>query len=137
MVVDAGTCITIDILDSQNVYRGGAILPGLAMRFRALHEQTAALPLVEPTPEERAGQVAPPDYGRSTRDAIRAGVMRAACYEIQGFAERLAEQYSGFKLFLTGGDADFFANQLKFPNFAISNLLFMGLEKLLEMNMKQ
>lgn len=134
MVVDAGTCITVDLLDDKDVYRGGAILPGLVMRFRALHEQTAALPLVVPTSDELRSLTLPPLCGRSTREAIMSGVLRAAAAEIQCFASEVAARYPAFKLFLTGGDADFFANQVKFPNFANSTLLFVGLEKLLNMN---
>ena len=137
VVVDAGTCITIDFLDDQDVYRGGAILPGLTMRLRAMNEQTATLPLIVPTDEERSGRVAIPLEGRSTREAILAGVLRAAVYEIQGFIDEYARRYEDVKLFLTGGDADFFANQLIFPNFANPNLLFIGLEKLLELNIKR
>ena len=56
VVVDAGSCITIDLLDDADCYRGGAILPGIAMRFKAMHEYTAALPLVTLTPAEREGE---------------------------------------------------------------------------------
>lgn len=128
LVVDAGSCITIDLLDQYNVFRGGAIAPGLRMRFRALHDFTAALPLVEP--DDLFILLA----GRNTNDSILAGVQEAAAIEIQGFAERYSATLPNLKLFLTGGDADFFAKRLFFPNFANPNLLYIGLDNILKMN---
>ena len=134
VVVDAGSCITIDLLDSDNRYRGGAILPGLLFRLRALHDYTAALPLVELSPGERNGDTATPMTGRSTRESIIAGVCNASLFEIEGFINAYKELCGDVKLFLTGGDAVFFAKQLFFPNFANSDMVFIGLNKILEMN---
>lgn len=134
LVVDAGSCITIDLLDDNNHYQGGAILPGITMRFNALHRYTAALPLVTLSPDEREGHLETPVTGKSTRDSIIAGVCNASLFELQGFINYYKEQYPSLKLFLTGGDADFFANRLFFPKFATPNLLIKGLDKILEMN---
>ena len=134
MVVDAGSCITIDLLSPDDVYCGGAILPGIHMRLRAMHEFTAALPLVTPSGEERDGSVGIPLTGKSTRASMLSGVMNASLFEIQGFAEKYKKQYPSLKLFLTGGDAVFFAKQLFFPNFANPNLMYIGLDRILEMN---
>ncbi|MBO4308049.1 MAG: type III pantothenate kinase [Bacteroidales bacterium] len=134
MVVDAGSCITIDLLDDNDCYRGGAILPGLQMRFKAMHHYTAALPEVELTAEELSGETLTPIVGRSTRESLVAGVCNAALFEIQGFAEEYRRQYPDIKLFLTGGNADFFAKRLFFPNFALPSLMLIGLDKLLELN---
>lgn len=134
VVVDAGSCITVDLLDGTDTYRGGAILPGIAMRLRAMHELTAALPLVELSEGERDGSVATPLTGRSTRASMVAGVCNASVYEIDGFIRDYEQMYPGVKLFLTGGDADFFAKRLFFPNFATSDLMYVGLDKILEMN---
>ena len=118
VVVDAGSCITIDLLDDADCYRGGAILPGLRMRFEALNHYTAALPLVELEDGELDGTVATPTVGRSTRSSIVAGVCNAALFEIEGFINDYSRRWPGVKLFLTGGNADFFAKRLFFPNFA-------------------
>lgn len=128
LVVDAGSCITIDLLDENDVFRGGAIAPGLRMRFRALNDFTAALPLVEP--DDQFTLLA----GSNTNDSILAGVQVATVIEIQGFADRYSSTMPSLKLFLTGGDADFFAKRLFFPNFANPNLVYIGLDKILEMN---
>ncbi len=136
MVVDAGSCITIDFVDSLGCYHGGAILPGLRMRCRALHDYTAALPDLS-SPDDFPAPSRPPLTGRSTVQSIEAGVYGAAVFEIQGFMEAYKKRNPGLKLFLTGGDMDFFANQLFFPNFAVSSLVVIGLDKILELNTQE
>lgn len=135
LVVDAGSCITVDFLDAGNRYHGGAILPGIAMRLKAMHEYTAALPLVTLSEQEWRGDSDNPLSGKSTRASIVSGVLNASLFEIQGFADSHKRNYPDVKLFLTGGDADFFAKQLFFPNFANSDLQYIGLDKILEMNL--
>lgn len=134
MVVDAGSCITIDILDADDCYKGGAILPGIQMRLRAMNDYTAALPLVELTAREREGEEETPLTGRSTRASMVSGVCNAVIFEIQGFIEQYKREFPNVKLFLTGGDAVFFAKRLFFPNFANPNLMYIGLGKILSMN---
>ena len=135
LVVDAGTCITVDLLDQDNCYHGGAILPGMKMKLQALHEYTAALPLVELSEKELDGSCITPSLGNSTRNSIVAGVCNASIYEIQGFIEDYRRQYPSLKLFLTGGDALFFAKRLFFPNFATPSLIMFGLDNILNMNL--
>ena len=134
VVVDAGSCITIDLLDDADCYRGGAILPGIAMRFKAMHEYTAALPLVTLTPAEREGEEKTPLTGRTTRASMVSGVCNAAVFEIQGFVKQYEGEFPNVKVFLTGGDAVFFAKRLFFPNFATPSLMYIGLESILNMN---
>ncbi len=134
VVVDAGSCITIDLLDDTNCYRGGAILPGIGMRFKAMHDYTAALPLVELSAEELDGSIDTPMTGRSTRASMVSGVCNAVVYEIEVFMRDYKCTFPGIKLFLTGGNADFFAKRLFFPNFATPNLMCIGLDRILEMN---
>ena len=134
LVVDAGSCITVDFLDASNCYRGGAILPGIAMRLKALNAFTASLPLVELSENEGNGEEQTPLSGKSTRASIVSGVLNASVFEIQGFVDAYRAEFPSIKLFLTGGNAVFFAKRLFFPNFANSDLLYIGLNKILEMN---
>ncbi len=70
VIVSAGTAITIDLVDAEGRFAGGAIAPGFHLAARALHGQTAMLPLVEPTEP-------PPDDstpGRNTAEALRQGI---------------------------------------------------------------
>ena len=134
LVVDAGTCITIDVLDADNCYHGGAILPGIQMKLHALNNYTAALPLVDLTPDESDGSTTLPIIGKSTRASIIAGTCSASVFEIQGFINEYHKLYPSLKLFLTGGDSLFFAKRLFFPNFATPSLIMFGLDKILELN---
>lgn len=123
LVIDAGTAITFDFADAEGNYLGGGISPGLTMRFRALDEFTARLPLVEPA-------VAPPLVGDSTASSIRSGVVNGTLAEIQGIIDRYRAAYgTDLQVFLTGGDQYLFENQLKNVNFAASNLVLEGIKQ--------
>jgi type III pantothenate kinase len=129
LVIDAGTAITFDFLSANGCYHGGAIAPGLTMRFRALHEFTGKLPLLSPKEDT-------PLVGRSTDEAIRSGVVGGMIAEIEAYAQALREQYPQLLIFLTGGDAFFFEKKLKSSIFANSNLVFIGLNRIIDYNVK-
>ena len=67
VVISCGTAITIERISKHGIWQGGAIAPGLSVSARALHHQTAQLPLV-------ALHQIPPHWGASTRPAVEAGV---------------------------------------------------------------
>lgn len=127
LVVDMGTCITIDVVTAVGEFLGGNISPGMAMRFKALNQFTNALPLVEPT-----GSV--PLYGNNTHDAILAGVVQAITFELEGYLRNLMPLYPNLSLYLTGGDAFFFEKRLKSSIFVNPNLLLVGLNRILQLN---
>lgn len=77
LVIDAGTAITYEYINSDDVYLGGNISPGLQTRFRALHEFTGRLPLCS------ASDYTSP-IGTSTHSAIAAGVLDGLRHEVQG-----------------------------------------------------
>jgi type III pantothenate kinase len=96
ILVDAGSALTIDLVDAEGVFRGGAILPGLSMMARALNYYTTRLPLVD-LPAN-----VPTQPGRSTQEAIQLGICSAAL----GAIHELRRVYGqGAHLVLTGGDA--------------------------------
>lgn len=130
LVVDAGTCITYDLLRADGVYLGGNISPGLAMRFRAMHEFTARLPLVD-----RSEQIAL--VGTSTETALRIGGQMGMTLEIDGFIRLLRDQYGSLRVLMTGGDAEFFAKVSKSEIFVNSDLVLTGLNKILTYNAEQ
>jgi type III pantothenate kinase len=105
IIVDAGSAITVDWVDANGAFRGGAILPGMRLMAQALHDHTALLPLVE------VPRSAPPLPGTSTVTAIEAGVFWAAAGAIRVLIEqflRLDERVDAAEttpVFLTGGDA--------------------------------
>lgn len=98
MVVDAGTAMTIDIVDRDGRFRGGNIAPGLSLRFQSLHDFTGQLPLV-------ASDGPVPEFGSDTHTAIRAGVVRGAACEITGAFRNAAGLFDVARLVISGGDA--------------------------------
>ncbi|MEO0896031.1 MAG: type III pantothenate kinase [Bacteroidota bacterium] len=125
LVIDAGTAITYDYANALSQYQGGGIAPGMSMRFRALHEFTARLPLIEASEDL-------PLVGQSTAASIRSGVQNGVLAEVNGIIQQYENQQNGeFFVFLTGGDAAFFEKRLKNINFASSNLIHFGIYRIL------
>jgi type III pantothenate kinase len=122
LVIDAGTCITYDFIDASDTYLGGAISPGIRLRYESLHNYTAKLPLL--TLEDPEDLI-----GKSTSGSIHSGVVNGLAYEIDGFIEEYRARYSNFIIILTGGDTDFLAKRLKNTIFANSNFLLESLNQ--------
>jgi type III pantothenate kinase len=128
LVVDAGSCITYDLVNDFGEYLGGAISPGLRMRYQAMHEKTSRLPLLEPVLEV-------PDFiGNSTNGCMHSGVIHGLCLEIDGMIGLYESRFPHLTVILTGGDAQFLSNRLKSTIFANSKFLLEGLNYLLEYN---
>jgi type III pantothenate kinase len=127
LVIDAGTAITFDFIDSVGNYSGGTISPGIQMRFRALHTFTQKLPLL--SIKENFSLL-----GKNTDDAIISGVLNGICSEIEGYITSLSKPYPALKTIITGGDAEFLANKFKKPIFAEANLVLIGLNSILGYN---
>ncbi len=99
IVVDAGTAMTIDLIDGQGTFHGGAIAPGAQTMLDAVHGRTAQLPEVS-----FAKPLEP--VGHNTVEAMRSAVY----YGMRGMVRELTEQYAevtgGFPMVVaTGGDA--------------------------------
>ncbi|MEZ4797953.1 MAG: type III pantothenate kinase [Flavobacteriaceae bacterium] len=127
LVIDAGTCITYDFINSDNEYLGGAISPGINMRYKALHNLTAKLPLLQT--KNPKGLI-----GKSTSESIHSGVINGILKEIDGIVQDYEKKYQDLTVILTGGDAKFLSKQLKSTIFANSNFLLEGLNFILEYN---
>ena len=106
LIIDAGTCVTYDFVNSKNQYLGGAISPGLQLRYASLHNYTAKLPLLS---------ITNPDHtiGNSTMQAMHSGVVNGLLHEINGFINAFEAENLNFIIILTGGDAEFLAKRLK------------------------
>ena len=130
LVIDAGTCITYDFIDEFDNYLGGAISPGLRLRYEALHNYTARLPLLTlEMPESYIGS--------STAQAIHSGVVNGFVFEVDGFIDEYRANYSNFIIILTGGDAEFLAKRLKNTIFANSNFLLESLNQTFQYKNRQ
>ncbi|MEC3908217.1 type III pantothenate kinase [Tamlana sp. 2201CG12-4] len=127
LIIDAGSCITYDFVNQNNEYLGGAISPGLVMRYRSLNNLTANLPLLELDAPKSI-------IGDSTKASIHSGVVYGVLNEIEGTIELYKRKYSDLTVILTGGDAKFLSKQLKSSIFANSNFLLEGLNYILQFN---
>jgi type III pantothenate kinase len=111
LAIDAGTCIKYDLVDDNQCYHGGAISPGLTMRFKALNTFTDKLPLVQRSDQGMW-------LGQTTEESIQTGVEHGAVQEVKGFIESYEKEFPNLKVILTGGDASFFESRLKKQIFA-------------------
>lgn len=127
LVIDAGTCVTYDFKNQREEYLGGAISPGMRMRFKALNAFTANLPLVDPGREVQ-------NHGNTTVTSIQSGVALGLVHEVEGFIQDYSKSYENLVVIITGGDAHFLSVNLKNSIFANSNILLEGLNQILEFN---
>lgn len=98
VVVDAGTALTVDAIDAEGTFRGGAIAPGLRLGLNALSAGTSLLP-----PVEFAG--APPLLGKNAADGLRSGALHGSAALVEGLCARMTAALDGrVAVFLTGGD---------------------------------
>ena len=129
LIIDAGTCITYDFITDKNEYLGGAISPGIRLRYKTLNNLTANLPLLETDQPKTI-------IGDSTESSIHSGVVFGVIKEIDGVIDQYIQEYPDLTVILTGGDAKFLSNQLKNSIFANSNFLLEGLNFILDYNSK-
>ena len=127
LAISLGTCITYNFISNTHEFLGGSISPGMQMRFRSMHEQTALLPLITPTKDF-------PLVGYDTKTNLLSGVVWGMAAEINGIIEAYEAKYSNFNVLLTGGDLSYFVPRLKKRIFADPNLIFKGLYAISETN---
>src|SRR3954447_4285334 len=120
VVIALGSCITFNFVNKFHEFLGGSISPGLEMRFKAMHDHTALLPLVEPNWNF-------PLIGYDTRTNLLSGVIMGMRKEIDGVVDEYNLRYGNFNVLLTGGDIAFFAPHLKNKIFADPNLIYKGM----------
>jgi type III pantothenate kinase len=127
LVIDAGTCITYDFVTKEATYLGGAISPGIKMRYQSLHAFTENLPLLDVFESNNF-------MGTSTEESIISGVLTGVQKEIKGFIEDYQQEYLDLTVVLTGGDTKFLSKQFKSSIFANQNFLLEGLNEILKFN---
>lgn len=132
VVVDAGTCITVDFIDGNGVYYGGAILPGIEIKFRSLHTFTEKLPLL--TPSDYECRIV---MGQSTRDSMLAGVITATQYAVEGFVSHYRRLLPDVCVLLTGGAANYIWDEGDLTEVGGKrepNLVMIGLNEIMKEN---
>lgn len=128
LAITIGTAITYNLLLPGRIAVGGAISPGVDMRFQALHNFTGKLPLVKPIDH-------PVFPGNNTEQALQAGVMIGIEHEIEGFIQQVkTELQLEPEIILSGGYAHYFENHLKKWNFVLPDLVLRGLYRLAILN---
>jgi type III pantothenate kinase len=100
VIIDAGSAVTVDLVDTGGVFCGGAIFPGFRLMAQALHQETALLPLIDSWAPD------PAVPATATRPAMAAGIYWAVAGGIRALVDRYDSQ-AGLTLdvYLAGGDA--------------------------------
>lgn len=129
LTIDAGTCIKYNFTNNLNEYLGGAISPGLQIRFKSLQHFTSKLPLVDPN------FLFTDLIGTNTQNSILSGVLNGSVAEVDGFIDSYKLKYPKILVLLTGGDCEYFAKRLKNSIFAHQNLVLKGLNNILNYNL--
>lgn len=106
LVIDAGTCLTFDVIGKDGTMMGGAISPGITLRLKAMHEHTAALPLLDAQGEH-------PVLGYNTPTAMRSGAINGVRWEIEGYIRHILAMCPDLHVFFTGGDCTEFPPDLQ------------------------
>ena len=127
LVIDLGSCITYDFIDSSNNYFGGAISPGLSFRYRSLSEFTFNLPSLEFKYTEK-------NIGTNTEESIHIGVSNGIISEVNRFINNLKTDYPDLNVIITGGDSMFLLNKIKNAIFADQDFLAIGLNNIIKLN---
>jgi type III pantothenate kinase len=131
LVIDAGTCITIDFIDKDKNYLGGSISLGINMKYNALHTFTQSLPLIDDKCNNKD------IIGYDTKSSICSGVLNGTVMELKGFIDYYTNRYSGLKIIFTGGDAKILQNYFKENTQIKEHLVLYGLNIILETNDKK
>lgn len=120
LAIGLGSCITYNFINQQHELLGGSISPGMEMRFKAMHQFTAKLPMTN-------ADWNVPLIGYDTKTNLQSGVVLGIAKEIDGIIDAYAEKFGNFNVLLTGGDIGIFEPHLKNKIFADPHLIFKGL----------
>lgn len=125
LVIDAGTCMKYNFVTGKGEFTGGAISPGLDMRFKALNQYTDRLPHL--SYEKEFSDV----IGTNTRGSILSGVQLGLIYEAEGYIRRFKDRNRDGIVLATGGNLSFLEEGLKSSIFAAPDLILSGLNEIL------
>ena len=130
LAIDAGSCITYDMLDANQRYHGGSISPGVQMRCRAMHTFTARLPLVD----INAGEQTIPLRGGNTLESLRSGAWHGTLAEINQMIRMYEDKFGDLQVVICGGDAAALSQELKAAHQWVPELILIGLNTILAQN---
>ena len=127
LVIDAGSCLTFDLISSKSLHKGGLISPGLLVRYKSLYQYTNSLPHIKFENEKVK-------IGIDTKSSIQSGILEGFIFEINGQIEKFKRKTPKLKVILTGGDAKYLYKRIKNSIFAEQEFLASGLNNLLKCN---
>lgn len=130
LVIDAGTALKFDFVNKYNEYLGGAISPGIQIRYKALHSFTGKLPLLNSTINAEL-------IGTTTQSSMESGVLNGILAEVEGIVEQYNQKYTDLQIVLTGGDHNYFDKRLKIKTFVAPNIVLEGLNLILNYNIEK
>ena len=129
LVIDIGTCITLDVLSKDREFLGGRISPGLKMRYQSI-ASVESLPLLKYTYCKNI-------FGNDTKSSIHTGVQGSIISEINDFSNQLKKHFDNFVVIITGGDMSLLLKEQKNTIFVFEeNLVAIGLKEILSCNFK-
>ena len=128
LIVDAGTAITVDYVNCDGCFMGGNISPGVEMRYKALHDYTAKLPLLT------GNEMVASKIGRNTEAAIHNGVVLGVVHEVQGYIDQFLQERPHGVVILTGGDVELLNSCKSHRIVLLPALQMIGLDAILTNN---
>lgn len=132
LAIDAGSCITYDIIDSRKQYHGGTISPGIQMRCKAMHTFTARLPLVQVKPENSDEMKL---LGKNTAAALQSGAYYGTVAEITQMIRMYEDKFGDLQVVICGGDAPLLSKALfNTAHHLVPELILKGLNAILDHN---
>ncbi len=130
MIIDMGTCMTIDAIENGQ-FIGGSIAPGIDLRLRSMYAGTHSLPYPENWRELGDKGVAM-HIGNDTLSSLIAGSIGGISAEIHGRIDAFKKHWPDFRVAVTGGDASFLEVEDPRPIFVDSNLTLKGYYQILQ-----
>jgi type III pantothenate kinase len=128
-VVDAGTALTIDVLDKDGRHLGGQIIPGLDMMARSLAQETSDIGAPAKAPRDPGTGM--DQFAASTRRAVQAGALNAVCGAVERAVRVMRSERYRPRIILTGGDGSRILKQLDGNVIHRPHLVLQGLARML------
>ena len=126
LLIDIGTCLTIDLISKEGVFEGGSISPGLRMRMKSMAASTVSLPDIS----DEWGDIEKSNVGKTTKECILNGAYFGIIREINSAIAEFEREFPFINVILSGGDARHFESNIKADIFTGSKIVLTGLYRI-------